>query len=63
METINLHEKLTSEKYRAYLVNRADILQGIIEAYCDAGTDFEIYLKASSDLDNIMEKLYQLDNT
>ncbi|MCQ2173305.1 MAG: hypothetical protein MJZ17_11265 [Bacteroidales bacterium] len=53
---------VTREKYREYLVNRAAVLQKLCQVLIDSEAKIETYLKASSDFENVMEKLYRLDN-
>ncbi len=53
---------VTREKYREYLVNRAAVLQELCQVLIDNEAKIETYLQASSDFENVMEKLYRLDN-
>lgn len=51
------------ERYiHEYLVNRAAVLQELCQVLIDNEAKIETYLQASSDFENVMEKLYRLDN-
>ncbi|MBQ9908062.1 MAG: hypothetical protein IJM46_14975 [Oscillospiraceae bacterium] len=61
-------DELTMEQYREYLVKRIKILTEFIEQYEDIGdvclTQYEVdwVLRAYAALDDVMERLFIVDN-
>ena len=59
-------EQLTMEQYRDYLVKRIKDLGKLIEHYEDAEClsqhDIDVYLRAYAALDDVMERLFIIDN-
>lgn len=57
---------LTPEAYREYLVKRIEGLTKLIERYekddCLTRNEFDWYLRAYAALDDVMERLFILDN-
>ncbi len=59
-------DALTMEQYRDYLVKRIKDLTKLIEHYeeaeCLSQHDIDVYLRAYAALDDVMERLFIIDN-
>ena len=59
-------DTLTMEQYRDYLVKRIEGLTKFIEHYenaeCLSQHDVDVYLRAYAALDDVMERLFVIDN-
>ena len=59
-------ETLTPEEYREYLVKRIECLTKLIEDYenedCLTTTEVDRFMRTCNTLDDVMERLFFLDN-